>query len=49
MLWIWIEIIGFGHMVRHCRNMGVSMNWRIEHEENRQSNLIGDKGLISPN
>jgi len=40
---------GFGHIARNCKNREVRMNRRIEQVEDKNNNLNGDRGLMSPN
>jgi len=41
---------GFEHLARYCRNRRMGMNRRMEQvEDNNNSNLNGDGGLVGPN
>ena len=39
---------GFEHLARNCRNRGMT-NRRMEVEQDNNSNLNGEGGLVSPN
>jgi len=40
---------GFGHMAKNCRNQKAELNRRIEVDQNDNSNLNGNRGLVGPN
>ena len=39
----------FRHIARNCRNKRVGMNRRIEVDQDNNSNLNGNGGLVGPN